>query len=74
MEADTISGQRHDDDAGALGGGDGVDALFGRRVRLQAARRGGGGVNADVTARLANDTRQCKRIVTHGVACAPHAG
>lgn len=47
MEADTISGQRHDDDAGALGGGDGVDALFGRRVRLQAARRGGGGVNAD---------------------------
>lgn len=34
MEADTISGQRYDDDAGALGGGDGVDALFGRRVRL----------------------------------------
>lgn len=39
MEADTISGQRYDDDAGARGGGDGVDALFGRRVRLLRACR-----------------------------------
>lgn len=73
MEADTISGQRYDDDAGARGGGDGVDALFGRRVRLllvcryAAAARRYSRFGRHVAALYNNHN------VTHSVVCAPHA-